>query len=240
MMGNIYFSLAYAFKKNNPHTLLTRKLVFKGLCHCIDHPVLVDELASMADSDHKQIRELLETGKIPRADHLLKVWGNALDKNPGLADHLSNEQVGDLYHLHSIALFAEDLLEDALEKLETALTFSPENPAMFATAAEIFFKAEEYDNGIHYLNQAVALDSSHAVIWETLGDRLREKALFTDAVTAYEQALLAMPDKLGLFKKIGDCYRETGHLEAAKEAYKMITQNQKIETDPEKSPDPPR
>jgi hypothetical protein len=78
------------------------------------------------------------------------------------------------------------------------------------------------------------------VIWETLGDRLREKALFTDAVTAYEQALLAMPDRLGLFKKIGDCYRETGHLAAAKEAYKMITQNQKIGADPEKSPDPPR
>jgi thioredoxin-like negative regulator of GroEL len=240
MMGDIYFSLAYAFKKNNPHTLLTRKLVFKGLCHCIDHPVLVDELASMADSDHKQIRELLETGQISQADHLLTIWGNALNKTPGLTDHLSNDQIADLYHLHSIALFAEDKLEKALEKLETALNFSPENPAMFATAAEIFFKAEEYDNGIHYLNQAVALDSSHAVIWENLGDRLREKALFTDAVTAYEQALLAMPDRLGLYKKIGDCYRETGHLAAAKEAYKMITQNQKIEADPGKSPDPPR
>jgi thioredoxin-like negative regulator of GroEL len=240
MMGDIYFSLAYAHKKNNAHTLLTRKLIFKGLCHCISHPVLVEELVSMADSDHRQIRELLETGKISRADHLLTVWSDALNKNPGLADHLSNEQIGDLYHLHSIALFAEDRLEKALEKLETALTFSPENPAMFATAAEIFFKAQEYDNGIHYLNQAVALDSSHAAIWENLGDRLREKALFTDAVTAYEQALLAMPDRLGLFKKIGDCYRETGHLEAAKEAYKMITRNQKIGADPGKSPDPPR
>jgi hypothetical protein len=240
MMGEIYFSLAYAHKKNNTHTLLTRKLVFKGLCHCIDHSILVEELASMADSDHKQIRELLETGKNSRADHLLTVWGNALDKNPGLAGHLSNEQIADLYHLHSITLFAQDQLEDALEKLETALTFSPGNPSMFATAAEIFFKAEEYDNGIHYLNQAVALDSSHAVIWENLGDRFQEKALFKDAVTAYEQALLAMPDKLGLFKKIGDCYRETGQLAAAKEAYKMITQNQKIEADPGKSPDPPR
>lgn len=240
MMGDIYFSLSYSHKKNNAHTLLSRKLAFKGLCHCIDHSVLIEELASMADSDHKQIRDFLETGRISRAENLLTIWSNALDKNPGLTGHLSNEQIADLYHLQSIALFAEDRLEKALEKLETALNFSPENPALFATAAEIFFKTEEYDNGIHYLNQAVALDSSHAVIWENLGDRLQEKKLFTDAVTAYEQALLAMPDKLGLFKKIGDCYRETGHLAAAKEAYKMITQNKKIEADPGKFPDPPR
>ncbi len=239
-MGNIYFSVAAECKKNGTHTPISRKMIFKGLLHCMDHPDLVMELTFLADKDRRKIQNLLETGKIDQAENLLTIWEKALADNSDLARHLPNEQAADFYHFHSIALFAKGKLEAALEKLETAMNFSPENPTLFATAAEIFFKAEKYDNGIVYLNQAVALDSSHAVIWENLGDRLQEKALFMDAVTAYEQALLAMPDRLGLFKKIGDCYRETGHLEAAKEAYKMITRNQKIEADPGKSPDPPR
>lgn len=239
-MGNIYFSLSNERKKDNMHTPISRKMVFKGICHCPDHNGLRAELVLLADKDRKKIQQLLETGNIGQAENLLTIWDNSLTNNPDLTRYLTNDQAGDFYHLYSIVLFAQDYLEEALEKLEIALNFSPEDASLFATAAEIFFKAEEYDNGIHYLNQAVALDPSHAVIWEKLGDHLQEKTLFTDAVTAYEQALLAMPDRLGLFKKIGDCYRETGHLAAAKEAYKMITQNQKIEADPGKSPNPPR
>ncbi len=63
------------------------------------------------------------------------------------------------------------------------------------------------------------------------GDRLQAEARFADAVTAYEQALLSLPDRLGLYKKMGDCYRETGQLAAAREAYKMITRNKTIKAD---------
>ncbi|MCF8136426.1 MAG: DUF115 domain-containing protein [Desulfotignum sp.] len=230
-MGDRYFTVANEYKINGVHTPSSRKMIFKALRHCIDHPDLEKELLLLIDIDRQNIRELLETGNTSQAETILSVWHNALAVTPGVLKPLTNEQAADLYHLHSIALFAQNHLEKALEKLETALSFSPENPALFATAAEIFFTAEEYDNGIHYLNQAVLQDPSHAILWEKLGDHLQAKTRFTDAVTAYEQALLSMPDRLGLYKKMGDCYRETGQLEAAREAYKMITRNKTIKAD---------
>ncbi len=230
-MGDRYFSIAAEYKTNGVHTPSSWKLIFKGLRHCIDHPGLERELLSLIDSDRKNIRELLETGNASQAKTILADWDNALAVNPGLIKPLTNERAADLYHLQSIVLFGRNHLEKALEKLETALSFSPENPALFATAAEIFFTAEEYDNGILYLNQAVLQDPSHAILWEKLGDRLQAEARFADAVTAYEQALLSLPDRLGLYKKMGDCYRETGQLAAAREAYKMITRNKTIKAD---------
>ena len=43
-----------------------------------------------------------------------------------------------------------------------------------------------------------------------------------DAIAAYEQCFMALPERLGLLKKIGDCYLALGQMEAAREAYLQL------------------
>ena len=43
-----------------------------------------------------------------------------------------------------------------------------------------------------------------------------------DAVSAYEQCFMALPENIALLKKMGDCYMAMGQPEAAKEAYEQL------------------
>ena len=43
-----------------------------------------------------------------------------------------------------------------------------------------------------------------------------------DAVSAYEQCFMALPENIALLKKMGDCYLAMGQMEAAKEAYEQL------------------
>ena len=220
-MGNIYFDLCINHKKNG-HNNISRNLIFKSLRHCPNLAKLKQEMDKLAQHDLKKIKEALSSHDLKKAEGLLEIWETELKENKKLSWCITNDQISDFYHLYGISLFANKDLDGALKKLDTAFRYTPEKAAMFATTSEIFFSANDFTNGIKYLNKAVEIDRSHAVIWEKLGDRLQENGEMTDAITAYEQGAVALPDHIHLLKKIGDCYRKNGQLEAAQEAYKMV------------------
>ncbi len=84
------------------------------------------------------------------------------------------------------------------------------------------FATGAFDEAIATLNKAIALDSEFAAYWEVIGDSLHGDKQYEDAIFAYERCFMSLPDKIGLLKKIGDCYQETNQLEAAQAAYQQL------------------
>ena len=221
-MGDTYLELSIKSHGPGGPTHTTRKMLFKGIHHCGNHAQLMTEIDSLAKSDLKQIQSALTSNTSHSIEGLLLMWLEEFQTNENVMHCITNEMVADFYHLYGIHLFAKENLDEALKSLETALQHAPENAAVFATIAEIFFSVDDFTNGISYLNKAVAMDPSHALVWEKLGDKLQANAAFNDAITAYEQCAMVMTDNLNLLKKIGDCYRDSEQLEAAREVYKMV------------------
>ncbi len=116
--------------------------------------------------------------------------------------------------------------------MQAALKFTPDNPDLYATAAELFFAMQDFTNGITHLNKAVELDRSYAVLWENMGDHLHQTGEINDAIAAYEQGFIAIPENINLLKKIGDCYLENGQIEAAREVYKMVKEKYDLAQSP--------
>ena len=103
-----------------------------------------------------------------------------------------------------------------------ALDIRPDNPALHISLTDAYFAKTDYTKGIDHLKQAVSLDNAYAVYWEEIGDELMQSRQFEDALAAFENCFVALPERVHLLKKIGDCYQETGQLEAAREAYENL------------------
>jgi len=110
----------------------------------------------------------------------------------------------------------------AIESLQTALTCTPDRPELHVSIADVCFTLENYASGITHLKKAVECDRNYAHFWENMGDNLCRTGQVDAAITAYEQCFIALPERLGLLRKIGDCYLALGQMEAAREAYLQL------------------
>ncbi len=118
-------------------------------------------------------------------------------------------------------LLKQGRTEKAVEHLRQAVSEMPENSELTSMLAIALINKGDFDQGFAYLEKAVKLDRTCASCWEELGDVLLAAGQPEDAVIAYEKCFKALPERNELIKKIGDCYRESGKMEAALEAYKI-------------------
>jgi tetratricopeptide (TPR) repeat protein len=130
--------------------------------------------------------------------------------------------VAAFYRQHAIMLIGTKDYAGAIESFQVALTFTPERPELHISMADVFFTLENYASGITHLKKAVEFDRNYEQFWENMGDSLCRNGQIDAAIAAYEQCFMALPEHLGLLKKIGDCYLAQGQLEAAKEAYLQL------------------
>ena len=72
------------------------------------------------------------------------------------------------------------------------------------------------------MGEAVAIDPQAATLWEELGDALFECRDYASSITAYEHCFVALPDRIELLRKIGDCYLSNGQPQAAAVAYEAV------------------
>ncbi|WP_321493278.1 6-hydroxymethylpterin diphosphokinase MptE-like protein [uncultured Desulfobacter sp.] len=104
----------------------------------------------------------------------------------------------------------------------------PSYPAWLAFLARLLMETDRFDQGIRKLTQAVALDANQAVLWEELGDTFFEHDDFASAAVAYEKCFIALPGKIHVLKKFGDCYLKQGFIEAAETAYQAVIQKDPV------------
>ena len=97
-------------------------------------------------------------------------------------------------------------------------------PEWLAFLARLLMETDQFDYGIQKLTQAVSLDPNQAALWEELGDTFFEHEDFASAAVAYEKCFIALPEKVHVLKKFGDCYLKQGFIEAAETAYQTVLQ----------------
>ncbi len=95
---------------------------------------------------------------------------------------------------------------------------------------ELNFSLNNFPQGVSHLQEAVKIDSSYAVHWESIGDHLQQAGNPNDAILAYEQCLMTNSNNLTLLKKIGESYLSVGQLEAAHEALSQLKDHLNTQT----------
>lgn len=110
----------------------------------------------------------------------------------------------------------------ALTCMEEAVRLDHGQPQWLAKLARLFLEAGRFDEGLDALKQAVALDRQTASLWEELGDTLRGMEDPVGAISAFEQCFLALPERVELLTKMGDCYLALGQITAAISAYEAV------------------
>ena len=102
------------------------------------------------------------------------------------------------------------------------MEYSPDNHEIHSVTIDTLFITGDFNGAIKALNKAIKLDTKFAAYWETIGDSLQDSGQHDDAIIAYENCFLHLPDNINLLKKMGDCYMATDQLEAARAAYEQF------------------
>ena len=215
--GDAYVRYAPVFDQND--RTVARKLLLKGLIYAPEHKTLKQELKLRGDMSIKEIKQHEKTGKLFEIENMIDSWLDDLSSIRGLTSIIGTYNVSQLYYYKGLILINKKRSNSAVGYLNKALDFMPENPRLHILLTDIYFEKQEYPEGIYHLKQAVSLDSAYAVYWEEIGDSLVKTGQYEDAVAAFENCFLILPERVYLLKKIGDCYQKTGQLEAAREAY---------------------
>ncbi len=162
-----------------------------------------------------QINNFFNAKNIDAAESFLVIWRPVKDLIP------------QWYFLMAQVRFEKDDREEALSLMDSALQVRPEKSEWLAFSARILLETGHFDKGIERLQKAVSLDRGQALLWEELGDTLTGMKDYDTAAIAYEKCFLALPDRIDVLRKYGDCYYHTGQYEAAKAAYQAV-----LEKDP--------
>jgi Tfp pilus assembly protein PilF len=210
--------LGYAAKYFDIDSGTARRMLLKGLRYCPDNALLQENMALLAAKDLAKIRAAADSER-EEARALLEDWHGALEKNSVLASCLSPDTVAEFYRQYAIMRLDTKEYVEAIESFQAALTHTPARSDLHISLADVFFTLGNYPHGIAHLHKAVEGDRNYARFWENMGDNLCRTGQFDAAIAAYEQCFMALPEHLGLLRKIGDCYLALGQMEAAKEAY---------------------
>jgi len=156
------------------------------------------------------MRQRLADKKIGQVESALMSWGPVRDFTP------------EWYYLMARVFSEKNGKSEALSHIETALKKQPDHPEWMSFRARLLLETDQFDQGIACLEKAVALDSAQAILWEELGDTLFGLKDFTTAAIAYEKCFAALPDKVDVLRKFGDCHFHTHQFEVAQNAYLVV------------------
>jgi Tfp pilus assembly protein PilF len=159
---------------------------------------------------HGIIAQQIVNKQIHQAESFLQLWQPVQDSTP------------EWYYLMAKVVSEKDEKEKALSIVESALKKQPENSEWMAFSARLLMETDQFDQGIERLETAVQLDPTQATLWEELGDTLFDFKDYTTAASAYEKCFTALPDKVDVLRKFGDCYFYTDQFEAAKLVYQSV------------------
>ena len=219
-LGDEYFGYANFFQNKDRNTF--KRLLLKGLRYCGDHTKIEKELTALALEDLKKIKTALESDPPKYEDALIRSWHKEFEENKNLSSCLNPDQIADFCRFYGNLLVSEKDFAGAVESFDKALSFSSNNADLHIFITDVLFAQGAVERGVIHLNKAVEINRTYAQHWEDLGDNLQTAGQINDAVSAYEQCFMALPENVGLLKKMGDCYLVLGQPEAAHEAYEQL------------------
>jgi len=219
-MGDEYMSYYRYLKDNDAGS--ARTMIAKGLRVCKDHPKLLKELNRIGQKDRNRIQKALTAGEDCTALDITTGWHATLEKHTHLIGDMDPSHAGELCRLMGHVFAQANRLVEAQAYYQQAIDRISDQPPYYLFLADVLFMRDEYSAGIKYLVKAVELDRRFAYYWERMGDNLAASRQIKEAIAAYEQCFLALPERVDLLKKIGDCHLAADNLAAAREAYAQL------------------
>lgn len=113
---------------------------------------------------------------------------------------------------------------------ETALQKTPPPPEWMMLTSKLLMETDRFDQGIELLEKAVALDPNQAVLWEELGDTFFEARDYASAVVAYDKCCTALPERLEVLNKLGNCYLNIKDFSSAGRVFRKVLVKDKTNT----------
>ncbi|SDT85489.1 6-hydroxymethylpterin diphosphokinase MptE-like protein [Desulfobacula phenolica] len=221
-IGDNFLKFARYFKTQPGRELSVRYMVQKGLKYHPAHGELQKELEMILNSDLEKIKIDFDAGNYQNSAELINEWHlNAMDQK-NLFNSLPAKPVSNIFLYQGKLFLSQKKYQDALSNLKSAMDYSPNGHEIHSATIDTLFISGDFNGAIKALNKAIKLDTKFAVYWETIGDSLRNSGQNEDAIIAYENCFLHLPDNINLLKKIGDCYMATDQLEAARAAYQQL------------------
>ncbi len=217
-LGDQYLGFSREWERNDRD--VSRRMLFKGLRHCPDHPEIGTILAKQADDLLTKVQSNADKDAAAELTEKFKPWCAQMNVDPKLGMTIGPRKAAALYRHYGRTLTAAEEYRLAAEAFAAAVALTPDDPDLYLSLADAAFFLDDLDRGVEYLDKAVTLDRRYAEFWEKMGDNLACSARPRDAVAAYERCLLSMPERIVLLKKIGDCHMALDQPEAALEAYK--------------------
>lgn len=208
-LGEEYIEYAEHFKDYD--MIPVKNLLLKGLKYCPFHKGIQNQLHAILENEIKKIKNAAVSGEISKFRNTVETWINEINSIPQLHVSFSNQQIADLHCAMGEILFHENSFNKASEHFNKALVYIPQDSALLLNICDLFFCSSMYDEGILYLNKAIALDNKHALHWEQLGDFLIKSKKFLEAATAYEQCYHFFPEQEGLKEKTIECFIQHGN-----------------------------
>jgi tetratricopeptide (TPR) repeat protein len=197
----------------------SRRFYVKGILCGGDCPELAENLKVHAERDISLIRGYVDARSPEKAGPVLKGWLDDLEGVPEILAAIGNGNAAELFDLAGTRALLEQDLRSAAAWFEKAIALFPAKAEYHVHMTDVCFSLGDYRRGVAALQAAVRLDRSNARLWELIGDRMNEAGGLTDAVAAWEQCFLALPERVELLRKMGDAYRKLDRTEAAEEAY---------------------
>lgn len=163
----------------------------------------------------ERIEWRIQRNDLEKASDMLAAWhGVAVTGEDIVLKHYALLQLKVVYH------------QEDLNGIGTYLPFAMRdvhgNGRDMAFVARVLMESGRMEEGIGFLSEAVRLDAEAAGLWEELGDALIESQDYEGAIAAYERCFVALPGRIELLKKMGDCYLELGQVDAAKASYEAF------------------
>ncbi len=222
-LGDEFLGFAQYFKTGPINRHASVKYVLrKGLKHCQTHEELKKELIICLKKDLEQIKTYLDTKNFQDAVPVINEWYQNMVDQKYLTKDLLPELVGIIFMNKGILQLEKNNHTDALKNFKKAIEYSPLNKDCYIITIETLFSIGDFNGSIDTIKKAIKVDNEFAIYWETIGDGLQNSDQHEEAIIAYEQCFIYLPNRIDLLKKIGDCYMATDQLEAAKSAYQQL------------------
>ncbi len=219
-LGDQY--LRYAQEWQEMDRDVARRMLFKGIRHCLAHSALGEALSVEAAQVRVEAEAAASQGALAEKTDRLAPWCRELSANANLGIVIGSETAASLCRLYGNALVARQEYAKAIEAFATASSFASEAPDLYLLQADAFFAMQDFTKGVACLDRAVTLDRNYAMYWQNMGDNLLATGKPADALAAYEKCFTSLPGEIGLLKKMGDCYLALEQPEAAMEAYQQF------------------
>ncbi len=151
-------------------------------------------------------------------------WNDLDDARRRIAEGLrlaqEKECPGELMYFRAQAAIVDGCFAEALDWLQRALTFNPQDGAAYNDIALCLVEQGRIDGIVEIFDKGIAVEPGYATIHHNKGWFLNKIGKPSAALACFEQALALEPRRVVTWENMADAYEELGRVPEALGAYR--------------------